>query len=83
MRTRRPFTLEVTFSDGSCRAIDLKEHTEEEDVFASLRDYKAFSAVEIDPIGRAEWPSGASLAPEFLRWGPHIPKGCPCGDEPE
>jgi hypothetical protein len=77
---RRPAILEVTFSDGTCRSVNVEPELRA-GVLAELRDFSLFSKVEIDPVGGAEWPNGASLAPEFLRWGPHLPKGCACGYE--
>jgi hypothetical protein len=78
------YTISVTFADGFQREVDLSDELNGE-VFEPLRDRSVFKQVRFDPdAGTAVWPNGVDLAPEFLPWGPHIPKGCPCGyDDPE
>lgn len=81
MRFIRDYTIAVTFADGFEREVDLSDYLTGE-VFSPLRDKALFKQVRFDPeITTAVWPNGADLAPEFLRWGPHLPKGCPCGYE--
>jgi len=60
-----PGRLLVTYSDGGSVELDLSSELHG-GVFDALSDFSLFSRVEIDEIGGAEWPNGASLAPEFL-----------------
>lgn len=80
----RDYTISVTFGDGFVREVDLADELSGE-VFEPLRDKAFFKKVRFDSDARtASWPNGVDLAPEFLRWGAHLPKGCPCGyDDPE
>ncbi len=84
VRFVRGYTIAVAFADGFEREVDLADELTGE-VFGPLRDKALFAQVRFDPeIGTAVWPNGADLAPEFLRWGPHLSKGCPCGyDDPD
>ena len=62
-----PYTLEVTFSDGLVRRVDLEPVLWGE-VFEPLRDPERFAEVGIDSLfGTVMWPNGADLATEFLR----------------
>ncbi len=85
VRYVRDFVIEVAFADGFQHEVDLGTEVKKGEVFKPLRDKQFFSQVRFDPeIETAVWPNGADFAPEFLRWGPHLPKGCPCGyDDPE
>ena len=84
VRYVRDLVIEVAFADGFKREVDLSDELTGE-VFEPLRDKAIFRQVRFDPeIETAVWPNGADLAPEFLRWGPHLPKGCACGyDDPQ
>ena len=63
----RPYVLEIIFSDGLCRQVDLEPELYGE-VFEPLRDPARFAEVSVDPaIGTIIWPNGADFAPEFLR----------------
>jgi len=64
-RATGPSTLLVTYSDGSSVELDLSAELHG-GIFSALSDFGLFSRVQIDEIGGAEWPNGASLAPEFL-----------------
>ena len=62
----RPYILEVTFSDGVCKQIDLAKQLYGE-VFEPLRDPGMFSKVAVDEaLETIVWPNGADLSPEFL-----------------
>jgi hypothetical protein len=60
-----PYELEVEFSDGGRCRISL-ERFAGEGIFKELADLEMFNQVRVDRLGGAEWPNGASLAPEFL-----------------
>ncbi|MEX0784903.1 MAG: DUF2442 domain-containing protein [Dehalococcoidia bacterium] len=85
VRYLQEFVIEVSFADGFIREVNLAAEVTRGGVFQPLADVEFFRQVTFDQDGRtAAWPNGVDLAPEFLRWGPHLPKGCPCGyDDPE
>jgi len=61
-----PHRLDVTFSDGTRKRIDLASLLDGE-VFLPLRDPAYFARVVVDPVCRTVvWPNGADLAPEAL-----------------
>ncbi|MCX6022648.1 MAG: DUF2442 domain-containing protein [Chloroflexi bacterium] len=63
----RPYVLEIIFSDGLCRQVDLEPELYGE-MFELLRDPDRFAEVTVDTeIGTIVWPNGADFAPEFLR----------------
>ena len=63
----RDYVLDVEFSDGSIREVDLADELHGP-VFEPLRDVAVFSKAYLDTETRtASWPNGADLAPEFLR----------------
>jgi hypothetical protein len=75
------FVLRVTFKDGFQRDVDMTGELSGP-IFEPLRDPAFFAQGRFDSeVGTIVWPNGADLAPEFLRWGPHRAKGCPCGYE--
>lgn len=60
------YMLQIEFSDGVTREVDLREELHGE-VFEPLRDPALFAAVSLNPETRTvEWPNGADFAPEFL-----------------
>lgn len=66
---RAPYTLFVTFNDGTHRTIDMEGELWGE-VFAPLRDLKLFALASVEPDGGSVyWPTGADLSPEFLSFG--------------
>jgi hypothetical protein len=63
---KRPYVIEVTFTDGSVREIDLEPELYGE-VFEPLKDPEFFARFAVDPeLGVLTWPNGADFAPEFL-----------------
>ena len=79
------YVIEATFKNGSTNTVDMKDDLRGE-VFEPLKDMALFSQVRFDPEQEtAVWPNGAAVAPEFLRWGRHLPHGCGYEDphEPE
>jgi hypothetical protein len=61
------FRVQVTFTDGVEREINLERHLYGP-IFEPLRhDPKLFAAIFVDPIGQTlAWPNGADIAPETL-----------------
>lgn len=80
-----PYTLDLTFDDGTQRQIDFEDYLRGP-VFEPLRDPAYFAQATIDPVlGVVVWPNGADFSPEFLYYGK---EGPPPGyydaqDEPE
>ena len=73
VRVLPPYTIEVTFRDGTRRRIDMEPELWEE-VFEPLHDPALFAQAAVDPLfGSAYWPTGADLAPEFLYYGDEGP----------
>jgi hypothetical protein len=61
-----PYTLRLTFNDGSEQVIDFRLMLEGA-VYGPLRDEKLFAQVEIDPEAHTlVWPNGADFDPETL-----------------
>jgi hypothetical protein len=61
-----PYVLEVTFSDGTVRTVDLEPELYGE-AFEPLRDPEVFAAARVDEqLGTVVWPNGADFSPEFL-----------------
>lgn len=61
-----PYTLALTFDDGSQQRIDFRPVLEG-DVLGALKDVTLFNAVELDPtFGTIQWPNGADFDPETL-----------------
>ncbi len=62
----RPYLLELVFSDGSRREIDLEKELYGE-IFEPLKDPSFFSQARVDKdLGTVVWPNGADFSPEFL-----------------
>lgn len=69
VKVLRPYALEVKFSDGVIREVDLKEELYGE-VFEPLKDPALFSQATVDEeLGTVVWPNGADFSPEFLYRG--------------
>ena len=60
----RQYVLEVEFSDGKRREIDLADEVHGE-VFEPLADPSFFKKATVEG-GTVAWPNGADFAPEFL-----------------
>jgi hypothetical protein len=61
-----PYTLSLTFDDGSQQRIDFRPVLEGE-VFGPLQDVRLFNSVELDAtFGTIQWPNGADFDPETL-----------------
>ena len=69
VRCLEGFTVELGFTDGTHRTLDL-DPLIRGPVFEPLRrDQALFRAVRVDPaIGTVVWPNGADLDPDVLRW---------------
>ena len=64
------FEVEVTFTDGTIRVIDLEPYLQGP-VFEPLRqDLKRFREVSVDrELGTIVWPNGADIDPDVLYHG--------------
>lgn len=63
----QPYVLEITFSDGVRRRVDVEPLLYGE-MFEPLRDAALFGQASVDTVlGTVVWPNGADLSPEFLR----------------
>ena len=60
----RPYVLDIQFSDGKRRKVDL-EHELTGEVFEPLKAPEFFALAIIEG-GTVAWPNGADFAPEFL-----------------
>jgi len=67
------YRLELTFTDGSVRTIDLAPWIEGRDgMFAPLQDPAFFARVSVDvDAGTIVWPNGADLDPDVLYEAAH------------
>ena len=61
-----PYTLTLTFADGSQQRIDFRPVLEGE-IFGPLQDLQIFNTVELEStFGTLQWPNGADFDPEAL-----------------
>ena len=61
------YSLEITFSDGAKKVIDLEGILHGE-MYGPLRDITLFQQVAIDPeVHTIIWPNGADFDPAILR----------------
>lgn len=73
VRVLRSYVLEVAFSDGFAREIDVEPLLEGEP-FEPLKDFALFSQATVDhEYGTVAWPNGTDLAPEMLYHGDQHP----------
>lgn len=61
----RPYVLDLEFSDGTRRVVDLEPEIERGCVCGPLKDPVVFAQACADGETVA-WPNGADFAPEFL-----------------
>lgn len=62
----QPFELELEFSDGIVKKVDLSRELYGE-VFEPLKDSAFFARVAVNTeTNTIEWPNGVDFAPEFL-----------------
>jgi hypothetical protein len=67
VRPREGYRLDVTFSDGSTRTVDLSSRVMHGRIFEPLRDPEFFARVYVDHnLGTVVWPNGADLDPDWL-----------------
>jgi hypothetical protein len=75
VRVVKPYVLDVIFTDGFRRQVDLEPLLWGE-VFSPLRDPNFFALASVDPeLGTVVWPNGADIAPEYLYYGEDTPYG--------
>lgn len=69
-RVRKPFEVELRFSDGTEKAMDLEPYLKGP-VFEPLRrDPSLFAELSVDDeLGTIVWPNGADLDPDVLYAG--------------
>ena len=66
VRHLKAYELEVGFSDGLVKKVDLSKELHGE-VFEPLKDPEFFKQVAVnEETNTIEWPNGADFAPEFL-----------------
>jgi hypothetical protein len=66
VRLTKDYELQVTFSDGVVKEVDLVGELHGE-VFEPLKDPEVFREVRVNTeTNTIEWPNGADFAPEFL-----------------
>ena len=64
------FAVELAFSDGSSRRVDLGRHLTGPVFTRHRSDPAFFQSVRVDPqVGTIGWPDGTDLDPDVLRWG--------------
>ena len=67
-----PYTLSVTFTDGTTQEIDFLPVLHGV-LFGPLRDLEVFNAVILDQeVGTLTWPNGADFDPATLHEWPHV-----------
>jgi len=69
VRCLEGFVVELGFTDGTTRTLDL-DPLVRGPIFEPLRrDPALFRSVRVDPAaGTVVWPNGADLDPDVLRW---------------
>lgn len=71
----RPYTLLVSFDDGTQQTIDFQPMLDGE-LYGPLQDPTLFNQVQIDPeVHTLVWPNGADFDPETLHdWPKCVPR---------
>ena len=64
VRVVRPYVLNIEFTDGKRREVDVKQELQGE-VFEPLKDPEFFAKAMVEG-GTVAWPNGADFSPEFL-----------------
>jgi len=64
VRVVRPYVLNIEFSDGKRREVDVKKELQGE-FFEPLKDPKFFAKAMVEG-GTVAWRNGADFSPEFL-----------------
>ncbi len=69
----RPYIIEVQFSDGTEKRIDLEPLLHGE-MYGALKDKSLFQRLEVDSeVGTIQWPNGADFDPALIyHWDEHI-----------
>jgi hypothetical protein len=63
----RGTTLDLTFTDGTQRRVDIAQLARADGVFADLHQTGFAASARVNPdTGTIEWSSGADLSPEVL-----------------
>jgi hypothetical protein len=66
VRVLRDFEIELVFTDGSRRVMDLEPRLHGR-LFGQLRDDPdLFRQVRVDKLGGIVWPNGADICPDLL-----------------
>jgi hypothetical protein len=75
VRVTAPYTLRVSFDDGTAQTIDFKPVLAGE-LFGPLKDLAVFERVTVDPeVKTLVWPNGADFDPATLHdWPKHVGK---------
>jgi hypothetical protein len=64
------FVVELGFTDGATRVIDLDRYVDGPVFQPHRADPAFFRSVKVDPdAGTIAWPNGTDLDPDVLRWG--------------
>jgi hypothetical protein len=67
VRILRGRTVELAFTDGTIRVVDLTPHLWGSVFDAIARDDAEFARIFVDPqLGTIAWPNGADLDPDVL-----------------
>ena len=67
-----PYTLHVTFADGSAQRIDFGPVLRGS-LYGPLQDLQLFNRVSLDPeVGTLVWPNGADFDPATLHDWPNV-----------
>jgi hypothetical protein len=71
LKVIRPYVIELQFSNGICREVDLGGELDG-GAFEALKDAEVFAQAFVEGVGIA-WPNGASFSPEFLYYDARSP----------
>lgn len=73
VKALRPYIIELTFTDGKIKTVDLEPVLYGE-MYSPLRDEAVFNQVRVNPeVCTIEWPNGADFDPATLyNWDEHV-----------